>query len=156
MKILKIRQFPYIVDANHIKTTEIKNVLINSLSSPKGILCLLILLSSFAAFGQSEVKVQNKTDCEMTVTVYWSDGSQVQAQQPVSLSPVTIQTIVGPAGTVFCRMESDFPGGANPDIINYSQASAQPAAQCVAPDFVGGNTCYSVVVFNGATLYVGL
>ncbi|MCA1763376.1 MAG: hypothetical protein LC664_10345 [Flavobacteriales bacterium] len=127
-----------------------------SLSNPKSIMCLMILLTSYAAFGQSEVKIQNKTDCEMTVTVYWTNGNQVQAQQPVSVSPVSIQTIVGPAGTVFCRMESDFTGGANPDIINYSQASAQPVAQCVATDFVGGNTCYSVVVFDGATLYVGL
>lgn len=121
-----------------------------SLSSPKGILCLLILLTSFAAFGQDEVKIQNKTDCEIAVVIYWTNSQQVQGQT-VTISPLTTTTVVGPVDSEFCRIEADFPGGVNPELIYYSD-TATPASECQGAPATTQNACFNVQpVFGGSS-----
>lgn len=90
------------------------------LSNPKGILCLLILLSSFAAFGQEVVKIGNKTFCDADVTVQWSDnqGNSVGVTN-VTVFANSFWSFTIPSGYFMCRVFLDLPGGIQDEIKLY-------------------------------------
>ncbi|MCA1763378.1 MAG: hypothetical protein ABR574_00560 [Cryomorphaceae bacterium] len=103
---------------------------------------MLILLSSFAAFGQEVVKVGNKTLCDADATVQWSDSQG----NPVGTTNVTVNansfwTFNIPSGYFMCKFFLDVPGGVQDEFKIYGSLSG-----CSALNSESNSNCYNYIV----------
>ena len=60
------------------------------------ILILIGLCSSFKSFAQSDLFINNTTNCSYTVDIYWSDGSNCQSSLSVNINAFTNFTVTNP------------------------------------------------------------